>query len=184
MLWLRMQAALHPTPATCGRPRQDALDALRATERFDRGFYAGPFGWISGSSSEFAVAIRSALLHWQTADGQLMRQVAVQLPHESAEQLRKPQLPLHDLHMPGSRSSASAWQNGSKHQKDYVDDVTSASQASSLSSAQGWTEDAKGVYRETGRSTQHKRRLLTMYAGVGIVRGSTPEQEWQVSQTF
>ena len=25
-------------------------------------FYAGPFGWISGGASEFAVAIRSALI--------------------------------------------------------------------------------------------------------------------------
>lgn len=31
-------------------------------EPFDRGFYAGPFGWVSGRGAEFAVAIRSALL--------------------------------------------------------------------------------------------------------------------------
>ena len=30
-------------------------------EAFDRGFYAGPFGWISGCGAEFVVAIRSGL---------------------------------------------------------------------------------------------------------------------------
>ena len=57
------QAALHPTPAVCGRPRERALAALSAAEPFDRGFYSGPFGWISGAAAEFAVAIRSALVH-------------------------------------------------------------------------------------------------------------------------
>ena len=56
------QAALHPTPAVCGRPRERALAALIAAEPFDRGFYSGPFGWISGAAAEFAVAIRSALV--------------------------------------------------------------------------------------------------------------------------
>lgn len=61
-----MQAALHPTPAVCGRPREGALAALTAAEPFDRGFYSGPFGWISGAAAEFAVAIRSALVHADT----------------------------------------------------------------------------------------------------------------------
>ncbi len=54
--------ALHPTPAVCGRPRDDASQWLRAHETFDRGFYAGPFGWVSGQGAEFAVAIRSSLV--------------------------------------------------------------------------------------------------------------------------
>lgn len=58
-----LQAALHPTPAVCGRPQKDARSVVSAAEPFDRGFYAGPFGWISGAASEFAVAIRSALVH-------------------------------------------------------------------------------------------------------------------------
>ena len=57
------QAALHPTPAVCGRPRGAARALLAASEAFDRGFYAGPFGWLSGGAAEFVVAIRSALLH-------------------------------------------------------------------------------------------------------------------------
>ncbi|GFH31321.1 MR_MLE domain-containing protein, partial [Haematococcus lacustris] len=55
--------ALHPTPAVCGRPRDPALGWLQEAEGFDRGYYAGPFGWISGAGAEWAVAIRSALVH-------------------------------------------------------------------------------------------------------------------------
>ena len=54
--------ALHPTPAVCGRPRAQALGYLTEKEGFDRGFYSGPFGWISGAGAEFVVAIRSALV--------------------------------------------------------------------------------------------------------------------------
>lgn len=59
----------------CGRPREDAAGLLQQSEQFDRGFYAGPFGWLSAGAAEFAVAIRSALLHaplpvqTNTADG-------------------------------------------------------------------------------------------------------------------
>ena len=63
VLFCLAQAALHPTPAICGRPQEGALAALSAAEPFDRGFYSGPFGWISGAAAEFAVAIRSALVH-------------------------------------------------------------------------------------------------------------------------
>ncbi|GFR45865.1 hypothetical protein Agub_g7316 [Astrephomene gubernaculifera] len=55
-------AALHPTPAVCGRPREAALGYLEGLEAFDRGWYAGPFGWISGAGAEFVVAIRSGLV--------------------------------------------------------------------------------------------------------------------------
>lgn len=55
--------ALHPTPAVCGYPRPEALRTLRAVESFDRGLYSGPLGWISAEGAEFAVAIRSALVH-------------------------------------------------------------------------------------------------------------------------
>lgn len=55
------QAALHPTPAVCGRARARALEVLGQHEDFDRGMYAGPIGWVAGGAAEFAVAIRSAL---------------------------------------------------------------------------------------------------------------------------
>jgi isochorismate synthase len=54
---------LHPTPAVGGFPREPALAAIRAYERLDRGWYAGPIGWIGASGNgEFAVALRSALI--------------------------------------------------------------------------------------------------------------------------
>lgn len=55
--------ALHPTPAVGGWPRDDALEAIEATERLDRGWYAGPIGWLDMSGDgEFAVALRVALV--------------------------------------------------------------------------------------------------------------------------
>lgn len=56
-------ADLHPTPAVGGFPRKEALAAIRRTEQLDRGWYAGPLGWIGASGhGEFAVALRSGLI--------------------------------------------------------------------------------------------------------------------------
>lgn len=60
--------ALHPTPALGGVPRQTALEMIRREEQMDRGFYAGPIGWVDASGNgEFAVAIRSGLLSGKDA---------------------------------------------------------------------------------------------------------------------
>ena len=60
---LDVMADLHPTPAVGGFPRQAALEAIRNNEKLDRGWYAGPLGWINASGEgEFAVALRSALI--------------------------------------------------------------------------------------------------------------------------
>ena len=50
---------LHPTPATCGSPTREARSFIEENELFDRGWYAGPLGWISREDAEFCVAIRS-----------------------------------------------------------------------------------------------------------------------------
>ncbi len=56
-------AALHPTPAVGGFPREAAMTIIRETETFDRGWYAGPIGWMNRKGDgEFSVAIRSALI--------------------------------------------------------------------------------------------------------------------------
>ena len=55
-------AALHPTPAVAGVPRETALSLIREIEPFDRGWYAGPIGWMSANGAEFTVAIRSVLV--------------------------------------------------------------------------------------------------------------------------
>jgi menaquinone-specific isochorismate synthase len=53
---------LHPTPAVGGFPREKALRLIDSLEPFDRGWYAGPVGWVSKDAAEFAVAIRSGLI--------------------------------------------------------------------------------------------------------------------------
>ena len=60
---LQLVERLHPTPAAGGLPRDAALSLLRSYEPFERGWYAGPVGWVDRQGGgEFAVAIRSALL--------------------------------------------------------------------------------------------------------------------------
>jgi isochorismate synthase len=60
---LELVARLHPTPAVGGFPRPAALARSRACEGMDRGWYAGPVGWIDArGDGEFAVALRSALV--------------------------------------------------------------------------------------------------------------------------
>jgi menaquinone-specific isochorismate synthase len=56
-------AALHPTPAVGGMPRDRALAAIRALEHHARGLYAGVVGWAApDGTGDSAVAIRSALV--------------------------------------------------------------------------------------------------------------------------
>ena len=55
-------AALHPTPAVGGVPRSVALDWIAEHEP-DRGWYAGPIGWIDANGdADAVVALRSALV--------------------------------------------------------------------------------------------------------------------------
>ena len=184
---VKMQAALHPTPATCGRPRQDAFEALRETEQFDRGFYAGPFGWVSGSSSEFAVAIRSALLHASVDAPQL---TSLAPPGSSANG---------DLQQP--QPAASALPNSPKWHGSGPNGAVSSNRASPSSIPQdgavlgdGSVLNLKngkhadyGAEKVTGAGGTRAgvakagtQRVLSLYAGVGIVRGSTPAEEWGV----
>ncbi|MES6373798.1 chorismate-binding protein, partial [Cutibacterium acnes] len=61
---LALLEQLHPSPAVGGLPRAAALAHIREQEGLDRGWYAGPVGWIDDrGEGEFAVALRSALLH-------------------------------------------------------------------------------------------------------------------------
>ncbi len=59
---------LHPTPAVGGEPRERALRVIAELEGLDRGWYAGPVGWMdSAEDGEFCVALRSALVRDRAA---------------------------------------------------------------------------------------------------------------------
>lgn len=65
---LKLVEKLHPTPALGGLPKQEAVKMIREIEELDRGFYAGPIGWMDyKENGEFAVAIRSALIQGNEA---------------------------------------------------------------------------------------------------------------------
>jgi isochorismate synthase len=50
--------ALHPTPAVCGLPREEALQMIHAIEPHDREYYAGYLGPVSKDALEFYVNLR------------------------------------------------------------------------------------------------------------------------------
>lgn len=59
---LELAQRLHPTPAVGGEPREAALEFLARQERFDRGWYAAPFGWFDAEGNgQFCVALRAGL---------------------------------------------------------------------------------------------------------------------------
>lgn len=65
---LNIVAALHPTPAVGGVPREAALRAIRQLEGFERGWYAAPVGWVDANGNgDFVVAIRSGIFRDNTA---------------------------------------------------------------------------------------------------------------------
>ena len=60
---LDLVAALHPTPAVCGTPRDVAIGWIAAHEPSPRGWYAGAVGWFDAAGDgAFSVAIRSGAL--------------------------------------------------------------------------------------------------------------------------
>ncbi len=55
---------LHPTPAVGGYPKERAIPYIQEIEQIERGWYSAPVGWYNlNGCGEFAVAIRSALIH-------------------------------------------------------------------------------------------------------------------------
>lgn len=60
---VELAGMLHPTPAVGGEPREVAKAAIAELEQMDRGWYAGPVGWMDATEDgEFCVALRSAVL--------------------------------------------------------------------------------------------------------------------------
>lgn len=60
---IELAGMLHPTPAVGGEPWPEAATAIADLEGMDRGWYAGPVGWMDATEDgEFCVALRSALI--------------------------------------------------------------------------------------------------------------------------
>jgi isochorismate synthase len=65
---LDLVAALHPTAAVAGVPRGAAGEALAELEPIDRGWYAGPVGWVDANGDgEWVIALRCAEITGTTA---------------------------------------------------------------------------------------------------------------------
>ena len=88
---LDLAAALHPTPAVGGWPREAADRLIDELEGLERGWYAGAVGWIDGrGDGEFAVALRCGLL-WE--DGaRLYAGVGVMPDSDPARELEETEL--------------------------------------------------------------------------------------------
>ena len=88
---LQLAAALHPTPAVGGWPREAADALIDELEGMERGWYAGAVGWIdSHGDGEFAVALRCGLL-WE--DGaRLYAGVGVMPDSDPARELEETEL--------------------------------------------------------------------------------------------
>jgi isochorismate synthase len=58
---LALAARLHPTPAVCGTPPDEAMAVIGRLEAIDRTLYAGLAGWMDASGDgEWAIALRCA----------------------------------------------------------------------------------------------------------------------------
>jgi salicylate biosynthesis isochorismate synthase/menaquinone-specific isochorismate synthase len=65
---IELAGALHPTSAVGGEPWSAAEPLVRQLERLDRGWYAGPTGWMDAAEDgELCVALRCALVQGRTA---------------------------------------------------------------------------------------------------------------------
>ena len=88
---LTLGAALHPTPAVGGWPREAANRLIDELEGMERGWYAGAVGWMDGrGDGELAVALRCGLL-WE--DGaRLYAGVGVMPDSDPARELEETEL--------------------------------------------------------------------------------------------
>ncbi len=65
---LALAERLHPTPAVGGEPRDLALELIAEHEGIERGWYAGPIGWVGADGDgELMVALRSGIVAGQEA---------------------------------------------------------------------------------------------------------------------
>jgi isochorismate synthase len=93
---VEMAGMLHPTPAVGGEPWPDAASTIAELERMDRGWYAGPVGWMDATEDgEFCVALRSALL--RDREARLFAGVGVVAGSDPAAELAETEVKLQAL---------------------------------------------------------------------------------------
>jgi menaquinone-specific isochorismate synthase len=64
---LELAAALHPSAAVGGTPREAAVALIAELEGMERGRYAAPVGWMDATGDgEWGIALRSAMLESPT----------------------------------------------------------------------------------------------------------------------
>ncbi|HEX7059965.1 MAG TPA: isochorismate synthase [Solirubrobacterales bacterium] len=87
---------LHPTPAVGGEPWPGAEATISELEEMDRGWYAGPVGWMDATEDgEFCVALRSALL--RDREAHLYAGVGVVAGSDPAAELAETEVKLNAL---------------------------------------------------------------------------------------
>ncbi len=93
---VELAGILHPTPAVGGEPSAVATAAIAQMEQMDRGWYAGPVGWMDATEDgEFCVALRSALL--RDREAHLYAGVGVVAGSEPAAELAETEIKLQAL---------------------------------------------------------------------------------------
>ena len=90
---IELAGLLHPTPAVGGEPWPQAGAAIAELEGMDRGWYAGPVGWMDAAEDgEFCVALRSGLL--RDRDAHLYAGVGVVAGSDPAAELAETEVKL------------------------------------------------------------------------------------------
>jgi len=93
---IELAGMLHPTPAVGGEPWPEAAGAIAELEGMDRGWYAGPVGWMDATEDgEFCVALRSALL--RDREAHLFAGVGVVAGSDPAAELAETEVKLQAL---------------------------------------------------------------------------------------
>jgi salicylate biosynthesis isochorismate synthase len=93
---IELAGMLHPTPAVGGEPWPEAATVIADLEGMDRGWYAGPVGWMDATEDgEFCVALRSALL--RDREAHLFAGVGVVAGSDPAAELAETEVKLQAL---------------------------------------------------------------------------------------
>ena len=93
---VELAGMLHPTPAVGGEPSETAKAAIAELEQMDRGWYAGPVGWMDATEDgEFCVALRSALL--RDREARLYAGVGIVAGSDPAAELAETEIKLEAL---------------------------------------------------------------------------------------